>query len=596
MDHRRRSCLRWVAIAALIACAESSAAAQDLLHYITGNPGEFRGSPTVIGDIDGDGTRDFAIASTLSYGAVAQSVRLFAGRGGALLREHSTGEWYDGFGYSVSRVGDVDGDLIQDYAISAPWPITDPPKGRVYVYSGLDGALLRTIDQRGIEAFFGAAVSALDDIDNDGHDDLLIGMSRGTNDNVSRIVAFSGSDGHELWLADGDGFSGFGFQIAPIADFDGDGFDDFVTSQPYGGDGKLELRSGTDGTVLLQVTRIGEDFAYAISVVSDLDGDGVQEIVAGTETADGNRGRAEVISGASGSTLHSIAGPSPGLGFGRRVASMGDLDFDGFEDFAATGGLRLHLYSGQSGAEILYLFGGTQVAGGTDFDGDGWSDVLYGNPEDDTDGKDAGRVDVVSVSTHPRVSSVDPARTNYRGGETLTVRGSYFLAGSVPSIEIAAGIATDVVVFDDETLTCTAPASSPGTADVRASNELGAGLLPAALQITPALLVEGDHRPGGDVLARWLIAPGDGILGIYGLAPLVDVPTPPFDEALRIEPFVTLFLFPLWFTEEFRFATSIPDDPALSGLEVAFQGLAGPHLFGNPKDGAWTNAVVMSIE
>ena len=35
------------------------------------------------------------------------------------------------------------------------------------------------------------------------------------------------------------------------------------------------------------------------------------------------------------------------------------------------------------------------------------------------------------------------------------------------------------------------------------------------------MLLEGDLRLGGSVLCRWLIEPGDGILGIYGIGPVV---------------------------------------------------------------------------
>ena len=89
----------------------------------------------------------------------------------------------------------------------------------------------------------------------------------------------------------------------------------------------------------------------------------------------------------------------------------------------------------------------------------------------------------------------------------------------------------------------------------------------------------------------------DGLYGIAGIPPEVSVPTPPFDGALGILPFTSLFVVPpkLWPFDEFTLDADIPNDPSLSGLTVLVQALVGPS-FGKPKkDASWTNCATVAI-
>ena len=99
-------------------------------------------------------------------------------------------------------------------------------------------------------------------------------------------------------------------------------------------------------------------------------------------------------------TLHVEQGALPGDFAGSAVADVGDLDLDGFDDFACgarygmVGGVPTGLarvFSGKTG-ELMYQFNGTAyadwfgfaVSGVGDLDADGHPDILVGAPNDNT--------------------------------------------------------------------------------------------------------------------------------------------------------------------------------------------------------------------
>jgi hypothetical protein len=81
------------------------------------------------------------------------------------------------FGYAVAGPGDVNDDGIPDLAVGAPGDGASGLKeaGRVYLFSGADGSLLREIDPPAPrrKAMFGYALAAAGDLDGDG--DLVVG-------------------------------------------------------------------------------------------------------------------------------------------------------------------------------------------------------------------------------------------------------------------------------------------------------------------------------------------------------------------------------------------------------------------------------------
>jgi hypothetical protein len=440
-------------------------------------------------------------------------------------------------------------------------------------------------------------VSALQDVNGDGRDDFLVGTRAAGVE--GRLVLASGADGSRIWTFDRGStphFNWFAQVLETIEDLNGDGIREAVTSEPGATDGAIMVISGLDGALLLEHIRAGESRGWDLSILADLDADGISDLLVGSPEATDSIARVEAISTITGQRLFEITKDARSW-FGLEAEVIGDVDADGHEERLARDAYwSAYLISGKTLSTMFKFNDRGYLEGGIDFDEDGFGDFLFGNPWDSTGGDEAGIVEIYSAATHPRVTSVDPPRAHYRGGESVTLNGKYFTSAANLTVDFDGIPATDLVVIDDAQATCTVPAHDTGPSVVQAANDHGPGRMEDGFVFTPGLLLEGDHRPGGDLLLRYWVDAGDDVYAIYGLPPAVSEATPPFDGTLEIDPFLTLFLFPNWITDEFRFAATIPDDPALSGLEILFQGLAGPQLLGTPKDGAWTNSVSMVIE
>lgn len=176
-----------------------------------------------------------------------------------------------------------------------------------------------------------------------------------------------------------------------------------------------------DVEVIYEVT--GEfaqaQFGFVSDVLSDLNGDGIPEWLTSAPFAPVSsqiRGRVYLMDGRTGAILRTHLGTTEGAAFGWRMAGVGDLDQDGFEDYGAsapgTTGIasdgEVTIWSGDlsrspSEWELWHMGSdetnarlGHALDGIGDVNGDGWPDVLVGAPLRDTGGVDAGRVTIHS--------------------------------------------------------------------------------------------------------------------------------------------------------------------------------------------------------
>ncbi len=164
-----------------------------------------------------------------------------------------------------------------------------------------------------------------------------------------------------------------------------------------------------------------DDFGADVTLVGDVDGDGVPDFAIGvprtvgpTGATAGGPGAVRVISGATGSLLFVGNGLHANDFFGSAVAGGGDVDADGFPDLVAGGFLMtngpsaaggIRVFSVANGTVLFTRFGdsandwlGFAVADAGDVDSDGHADVACGAPYDDNATTDSGSVRVYSGS------------------------------------------------------------------------------------------------------------------------------------------------------------------------------------------------------
>src|SRR5262249_47618674 len=360
-------------------------------------------------DLNGDGVPDYvagAPANGFSNPGNGHAV-VISGADGSKLFEFD-GAFDAQFGVTVENAGDVDGDGVDDVAVGA----RKDGNGAVYVYSGATHALVRTLSSSSTGSFFGNSLANLGDLDGDGVAELAVGAPYFDTNGVDLglAVIYSGASGGVVaqWTGATAG-GGFGSVVGDAGDVDGDGVRDLLVvaqgeSSSGGVQGVLHVYSGAPCAPLLKLNLGAHTSGWNASGAGDVDGDGLDDvIVCNVEwpvhwdytIGDYDNGGVWVYSSTTGKVLafykhyHHIAG---GIG------GVGDLDGDGFGDFAFGTGEFDSKFLVISGKTLTELMSGSGIVAairrGVDVNGDGVADIAVGMPDDWTAGVYAGIVKI----------------------------------------------------------------------------------------------------------------------------------------------------------------------------------------------------------
>lgn len=354
------------------------------------------------GDVNGDGVPD-VIAGSPAASNFGGRARLLSGKTGVQLFPFPTSFSSSAFGGAVAGLGDVNADGTPDVAIGVFY-LSSVSKNYCRVHSGLDGSLIhhvQGVDGKGL----GTALSSIGDMNADGRNDFLVGISSADDvfplGGLARV--YFGLNATVLWTATPDVAGEFmGRGVAGVGDVNLDGTPDFAVGAPSANPpvgsaaaGAVHIYSGSAGTRLFTVGGLtpGEEFGSAVAGGGDINGDGVPDFAVGAYLANNNSGRAQFFSGANGASLKAVKGAAA-EGFGFSLAIVGDVNGDGRAEVlvGSPNAARAKLFSGATGSPIATIQGtkddgtGTGVGRAGDMDGDGIPEFLVGSPYADVGG------------------------------------------------------------------------------------------------------------------------------------------------------------------------------------------------------------------
>jgi hypothetical protein len=260
-------------------------------------------------DLDGDGVRELLVGAFWNdaVGVKAGAAYLFSGARGTPIHAWYGEAAYDQFGCSVADAGDVNDDGVTDVIVGAEFNDAGGDKaGRAYVYSGADASLLYRVTGEGPDDQFGTAVAGLEDVDDDGYGDWLVGASGhdAGGDYAGRAYVFHGGPGPyhvevaagdaDLMLTGSEPYDRLGRSVSGIEDQDGDGLPDLVVSASEaaatgrGKTGAVGIYSGETGERLRAFSgEMWEDsFGFIVHADADIDRDGAADLIVGANFAD----------------------------------------------------------------------------------------------------------------------------------------------------------------------------------------------------------------------------------------------------------------------------------------------------------------------
>jgi hypothetical protein len=296
--------------------------------------------------------------------------------------------------------GDFDNDGFNDLVIGVPYETLGekPRTGGVHILAGSAAQLSDTGDQylhqattaivesHGNDDQFSSAL-AWGDFDNDGFDDLAIGVHGEDFNGIARtgvVIVLYGSpsklsaDGDQLWHQNVGGITStsqadehFGYALA-AGDFDGDGFDDLAIGVPgervngaasagavnviYGSAGGLSAAGDQfftqDSASIADSPQNGDQFGYVLTV-GNFNGDGFADLAISAPFED-HEGQSNA------GVVHFLYGTAGGL----TGVDSDELTQDDSSPVEVP--------------EVNDLFGAALVAG--DFNDDGFDDIAIGVP------------------------------------------------------------------------------------------------------------------------------------------------------------------------------------------------------------------------
>ncbi|MEZ5329270.1 MAG: hypothetical protein R3F19_29830 [Verrucomicrobiales bacterium] len=302
-----------------------------------------------LGDLDGDRIADFI------GGDAEGRAFIFSGKTGSMMRVN---RGTTGFGYGVYALGDLDRDGFIDYAIEEETPsaITIYSARFGEELARIEGREFRLVGIDDLNEDGTPDLAVVEDGTN--LIKFVSGALRGTfrtNSLPDSLILgryFHGENDGYIFAA-----SGSSHTIQKVSDLDGDGFHEILvrrrTRRDFGNPRALIAISPKKAEKIWTADFGIDDAAWwnyeSVGEIGDLNGDGVTEIATSLGVHPDINPLVVVISGLDGSFLYTQEFPS----IARDLTVMSDLDGDGIREVAVGDSV----WNDQTGRVIIYSFG-----------------------------------------------------------------------------------------------------------------------------------------------------------------------------------------------------------------------------------------------
>ena len=415
----------------------------------SGDDNRFGDEVAPAGDINGDGIPDFMVAEMWSgniyiyLGSSSNSLPSSFNPEDAYAHLIIPSSGISGTGSSMASTSNLFGDGNKNVVICDPYYNID--SGACYVFnnihSGVNNAPSSTLignanDQLG-DSF------AVQDVNNDGIPDLIIGAPGYDTGHTGQVHIWYGGSGSSLANSNGPDLSFssdntddyFGYMVAALGDINHDGYNDIAVDS-MADNGHVFIYFGTaselNPTPYDLPGDAGSGFGDLIAGGKDISGDGIPDLVVRSFqnilVYHGDIGFDPVVDGPD----EVLTG-----GVGRTIKMIDDVNGDDIADLlvgqAGTGFDEVHLYYGSSSMhtspDVTYTSEdnrsnfGWSVAGVGDVNNDGLNDILIGAPNAHSG---VGDVNVAKAYLYTDQTTSAPGSSTL----TLAVNGDAQLIGS----------------------------------------------------------------------------------------------------------------------------------------------------------------------
>jgi len=420
------------------------------------------------GDVNNDGYDDAIIGAYLYDNGQTNEGRAYVYLGSATglaataawTAESNQTNAY--FGFSVSGAGDVNNDGYGDVIVgSYLYDNGQTDEGRAFVYlgsaTGLATTAAWTAEADLATSWFGYDVAGAGDVNNDGYDDVIVGSPYYANGQATEGRSFvylgsaTGLATTASWTYESNQIDArLGWSVSGAGDVNGDGYGDVIVGGLYYDNGQTNegrawaiygSATGLAATAAwtAESNQASAVFGSSVSGAGDVNGDGYDDVIVGSYLYDNgqtNEGRVYVYHGSatglSTSAAWTAESNQASASSGFAVANAGDINGDGYDDVM----VGSYLYdNGQTDEGAVWIYQGSAtglsataawqgesdqasanygiaVAGGGDFDGNGYADWIVGAWKYDNGQTDEGRTYAYRADIPDADGDGDPTNTD----------------------------------------------------------------------------------------------------------------------------------------------------------------------------------------